>query len=267
VRCRTCGLVRSDPVAEKHLLDSLYAKSSFNYGAEVENLRHTYGRYLERARRHVARAGSLLEVGCGNGFFLEEAHQRGVAEVWGVEPSCAAVAAAPAWLRPRIRCEVMRPGLFSSESFEYVCLFQVFDHFPDPAELVAECFRLLRPGGVVLALNHNISAVTARLLGEMSPIVDIEHTFLYSPATMTRIFSGVGFEVVEAGAAWNSLSLFHLIRLLPLTARPKQVALSLLKRLGVDRWTLRVPLGNLYQIARKPTRPATHQAASVASAA
>jgi len=46
---------------------------------------------------------------------------------------------------------------------------------PNPAALLDACFAALRPGGLVLSSNHNITAVSARLLGERSPIVDIEH--------------------------------------------------------------------------------------------
>ena len=158
VRCLSCGLVRSDPVAETALLNELYAHSAFDYANELNNLKRTYGRYLGRTRRWTSRWESLLEIGCGNGFFLEEALARGLDDVIGVEPSSAAIAAAPAALRPRLVCDVMRPGLFAAERFDVICLFQVFDHIPDPSGLLAECHRILRPGGAVLALNHNVEA-------------------------------------------------------------------------------------------------------------
>src|SRR5262249_49080019 len=102
VRCRSCGLVRSDPIADLRLLNELYARSTFEYRAEVGPLRRTYARYLDRVRRRAVRWESLLEIGCGNGFFLEEAVRHGLSDVRGVEPSRAAVAAAPDWLRPRV---------------------------------------------------------------------------------------------------------------------------------------------------------------------
>ena len=133
VRCNTCELVRSDPVADAQVLAQLYTKSSFDYGEKVANIRRTYGRYLARLK---GPKGALLEVGCGNGFFLEEALDQGYAQVWGVEPSEAAVAQAGPRVKARIRCEVLRPGLFAPESFEVICMFQVFDHLPDPGALL-----------------------------------------------------------------------------------------------------------------------------------
>lgn len=254
VKCRRCGLVRSDPVAPPELLGELYAKSSVTYQDEIADLQRTYGRHLARLDRFGARRDSLLEIGCGSGFFLEQAREQGFRTVRGVEPSREAAGLAAAGIREQIVCDVMRPGLFAPEEFDVVCLFQVFDHVPDPAALLDECWRVLRPGGLVLAINHNVEAVSARLLGERSPIIDIEHTFLYSPATMARIFSDHRFEVRSVGPVYNRYSLHYLTRLLPLPAAVKRPLVGALSRHALGRLRLSVPLGNLYLVAQRPAR-------------
>lgn len=248
VRCDWCGLVRSDPVADARMLAQLYAHSSFDYGEEVTNIRRTYGRYLSHLR---GGKGALLEIGCGNGFFLEEALDQGYAEVWGVEPSESAVSQAGPRVRPHLRCDILRPGLFDPGSFDAICMFQVFDHLPDPAALLPEILRLLKPEGRLLLLNHNIAAWSARLLGERSPIIDIEHTCLYSPATLGYLLERFGFQVERTGAVFNDYSLHYLARLLPLPAGAKQRLLSWLHGHPVGRLCLRVPLGNLWLVARR----------------
>ena len=146
VKCEACGLVRSDPVADPALLARLYHQSAFSYGAETDNLKATYGRYLKKTERYGARKGALLEIGCGNGFFLEEALRLGYESVAGVEPSALAVAEANDRIRPRLIMDVMRPGLFAEGQFDVICAFQVFDHLPDPAAVLDECRRALKPG-------------------------------------------------------------------------------------------------------------------------
>ena len=252
VRSNRSGLVRSDPVADTALINELYAQSSFDYAEEVPRLKKTYGRHLERMCALGCERGSLLEIGCGNGFLLECALELGFREVRGVEPSRKAVNEAKAVLRQCIVCDVMRPGIFEADQFDAICMFHIFDHIPDPNELLLECLRVLKPGGFILALNHNVESWSARLLGEKSPIIDIEHTFLYSPRTMRLIFEANGFGVIEQGCVWNTYSITYLFHLLPMPRRLKEVVLHTLKATVLGRLPLSLPLGNLYLIARKP---------------
>ena len=252
VSCNSCGLVRSDPVASEELLARLYESSSFDYSDEVELIQATYGRALGWLERQVPRRDALLEIGCGNGFFLQQARRQGWKEARGVEPSADAVARAPAELGGAIVQDVMRSGLFAPESFDAVCLFQVLDHIAKPLELLEECLTVLRPGGCVLALNHNIAAWSARLLGERSPIVDVEHTYLYSPATMRAIFTKAGFVDPQVRSVRNTYSLSYLAQLIPLPSSIKPGLLRSLRAGGAGRIKLTVPLGNLCLIARRP---------------
>ncbi len=252
VKCRACGLVRSDPIASAELLAQLYAQSTFTYRDEVVDLRRTYGRYLAKLESCGARKGALLEIGCGNGFFLEEALNQGYKLVHGVEPSREAAEHASPAVRSQIVCGIMKPGLFSPNHFDVICLFQVFDHLSDPGGMLEECLRLLKPGGLILAINHNVEALSARLLGERSPIVDIEHTYLYSPDTMSRIFRDHGFEVRLVGPVFNRYSLYYLSRLLPLPSALKRAALALLERTNIGQLRISVPLGNLRLVGQKP---------------
>lgn len=255
VRCRSCGLVRSDPAAPPNILARLYTDAELTYGEEVANIRATYGRYLDRAVPESDRRGVLLEIGCGNGFALVEALERGWADVRGVEPTVSAVERADPQIRPRIVCDVMKPGLFEHESFDTVCIFQTLDHLPDPGEILDECFRLLRPRGRLLCLNHDVASLSARFLGERSPIVDIEHTYLYSVGTLTQLLAKHGYGVVESGSVRNTYSFRYLLQMAPLSGGVFDRLLDRMGRSRIARIRLTVPLGNLYVVAEKPPGP------------
>jgi SAM-dependent methyltransferase len=252
VACDTCGLVRSDPIADQTLLAELYASSSFDYGLEIESLQLTYARALAWLEESCERRDVLLEIGCGNGFFLQEAQRRGWREVCGVEPSADAVAAAAPELRGVIVQGMMRGGLFAPGSVDAVCMFQVLDHIAEPMEVLEQCRIALRPGGYVLALNHNVRAWSARLLGERSPIIDIEHTYLYSPETMRRLFAKAGFVDSRVRSVSNTYSLAYLAQLIPLPAALKRTLLPRLRASAIGDLRMTVPLGNLCLIARNP---------------
>jgi SAM-dependent methyltransferase len=146
----------------------------------------------------------------------------------------------------------MRPGLFSHEQFEIICLFQVIDHLPEPGVILAECYKLLKPGGLVLVISHNIEAISAKLLKSRSPIIDIEHTYLFSPATLARLLIAPGFQVVNYGSVSNKYTLHYLTRMAPLPRGMKRVLLSLLEATCGSRLRLSLPLGNLYIVGQKP---------------
>lgn len=252
VRCRTCGLVRSDPVVDPGLLAALYREATFDYAAETDALRATYGRYLERVVAYGANRGSYLDVGCGNGFMLEEALRQGFERVRGVEPTEAAVAAASPAVAGEIVVSLLTPGLFEPESFDVVTLFQTLDHLPRPGEVTDEIVALLRPGGFLLCLNHDVRAVSARVLGEHSPIFDIEHTYLYDRATLRQLLEQHGLTVVAEGQVLNRYSLRYVAQLLPLPAGAKRGLLGQLERSRAGRLPVILPLGNLWAAARKP---------------
>jgi SAM-dependent methyltransferase len=251
VRCSTCGLVRSDPVADSRILGQLYGQSGFDYGDEVGNLKLTYGYYLSKLNKYGVEKGSLLEIGCGNGFFLGEALRQGYGKVWGVEPSAKAVARADTKIRPQIICDMMHPGLFGRGQFDVICMFQVLDHIADPVSLLTECYRVLKPGGLVLCLNHNVEAISARILKDRSPIVDIEHTYLYSPDTLLRLFCCRRFKVLHISPVLNIYSPHYVVRLLPLPGMVKGILLKILRTPLFRQIRLPAPLGNFCLVARK----------------
>lgn len=148
----------------------------------------------------------------------------------------------------------MRHGLFTPHSFDALSLFQVFDHLPDPGNVLDEAARILKPGGALLILNHNVEALSARVLGERSPIIDIEHTYLYSPTTLSALLWKHGFMALEKGTVWNRLTIRYLVHLLPLPPRTKEHLLRALDVLHAVNVPVMAPLGNLYVIARSSGR-------------
>ena len=249
VRCSRCGLLRSDPMLDPAAIETLYRSSAFNYGDELEGLCRTYGNALDRIGSMVPSRDGLLDIGCGNGFVLSLALDRGWKEVRGVEPSSDSVARAPSDVRRLITEEMMRPGLFRPGSFDAITLFQVLDHITEPRVFLRECLRLLRPGGVILALNHNASAWSARVLGERSPIVDIEHSYLYSAKTMRSLFVRTGFDVLSVYPVANTYSAAYVLHLVPLPRRLKDFLMPRFRRSRVGQIPLTLRLGNLCLLA------------------
>jgi SAM-dependent methyltransferase len=251
VRCGRCGLLRSDPILTDDELGRLYAGSHFTYAAEAAFTGETYLRYLREALPFVRERRRIMEIGCGSGFFLDRALDEGFAEAWGVEPSVAAVEQASPRVRDRIRVGLYDRATFAPEQFDLICAFQILDHAPDPAGMLRACHEHLKPGGVALFINHDAGALSARLLGELSPIVDVEHTVLFDQNTMRRIFEAAGFRVERVFAVRNTYPLQYWAKMAPLPGPLKSAAQTVLRSSGLGRVPITLKAGNLGAIAVK----------------
>lgn len=93
---------------------------------------------------------------------------------------------------------------FASASFDAILLFHTLTYAARPARAVAECARVLRPGGrlVLLCLDrHRHQAVTAKY-GERHPG--------FSPGTVRRLLGGTGLQVATADVACRESKKPHL---------------------------------------------------------
>jgi len=245
VRCGDCGLVRSDPVLDEAELAQLYAASRLTYQHETGFAGETYAHYLGELLPLAPAKERLLEIGCGSGFFLERALDMGFAEVTGVEPSRDAVEAASPRVRDRIRIDSFRGWLFPESSFDIVCGFQVFDHLANPNEILAACRRILRPGGIILLIHHDAGAWTHRWLGERSPIIDVEHIYLYDRRTMARLLGKNGFEVKRVFPVRNRYPIYYWASMAPLPAGVKRWLIPKLRGAQLGRAPVAWHAGNL----------------------
>ena len=92
---------------------------------------------------------SCLEIGCAEGWFLDEI-KKYVARCQGIEPSKVAQTALDAGHDVKV-------GLFPNvlndgASFDLIIYNDVFEHLPNPIEALRDCEQRLNPGGL-LVLN------------------------------------------------------------------------------------------------------------------
>jgi len=249
VKCNQCGLVRSDPVIDVKNLNELYKEAKFEYENEVENLAETYLLAMNSILKKLPKNAKILEIGCGNGFVLKALMDLGFKNVSGLEPSMDALEKSAPKVKKKIILDVLKEDLFSKDSFDFIFFFQVFDHVPDPNKFLDLCHRILKKDGYILSFNHNIDSISSKILGERSPIIDIEHTFLYSPKTMRKIFKKNKFLIEKVYSPYNILSLKHFFWLFPLPSKIKNLVIQ--SKFAIIDKRIKIRLGNLCLISQK----------------
>jgi SAM-dependent methyltransferase len=250
MKCRVCGLVYSSPIIAEEKMIQLYREMGFIDEMQLHNMRIDYVKQFKAAIGRFENCRSLLEIGCSNGFFLKAARSLGIENVRGVEPSKQSIAHAPDDIRPCIVNDTFHAGLFEPRSFDVVCFFQVFDHIIDPNQLLVDIKRVLRPGGMVIAIHHNIRSLFARCFGPRSPMYDVEHIYLFDLKTSATLFRKHGFEVIKTANIANWYALEYAVKMFPFPHVMKVPLLKVLALLRLQHVAIPMSAGNMISIAR-----------------
>ncbi len=229
----------------------LYKKSTCSYEEQIPFLTKTYFKLYDAIASYLPKNPRILEIGCGNGFFLDKLYQKGIIDVFGVEPAKDMVLRAPTRIRNNITNDIFKKNQFPKNTFDIVCSFHTLDHVTDPNMFVSEVSQVVKRGGSVLFVVHDTNGLSVKLFGEKSPIFDIEHIFLFNKKTLTRLCTNNGFSTTNVFSVVNTYPLSYWIHMSPFPAKLKHPLLQFLhnyKRIDIS---VPIPAGNIAIIARK----------------
>jgi SAM-dependent methyltransferase len=252
VECRSCGMLYANPVLRQETLAEAYEDASFDSGAESQLAAVTYTALLQPHLGALPRRESALDIGAGDGAFVEQLLRLGFTEVLGVEPSKAPIEAAKPCIRARLKCGTFAPEQFAPGSFDLITCFQVIEHVWDPAKIAQDAHGLLRPGGLFFLVAHDRRAFSARVMGTKSPIFDIEHVQLFDRPTGTTLLRNAGFTSIKVSSVRNKYPVDYWLKLFPLPRLVKSAFRWLARISGIGRLLLSLPAGNLAVVGQKP---------------
>lgn len=243
--CKDCDLIYASPVPDLTELHSAYTTAAFDSQIESLYAARTYSSVVQRFLEQLPDRIGSLDIGAGDGAFCRELLSLGFTNVTGLEPSSAPIAAATPEIRNCLRQDMFQPGMFSEQLFSLITCFQTIEHVSEPAELCREAVRLLKPEGALCLVAHNRKAISCKLLGRKSPIFDVEHLQLFSPASLQSLLEKSGLRSVVVRPLYNCYPLAYWTRLFPFPARVKDCLLWTLKTSRLGRIPVSLPAGNL----------------------
>lgn len=251
VQCPSCGLVYADQPPPADELAHAYHQADYDSSEEANDAAAAYISAIRPTLNALAQRRAALEIGSGTGVFLEYLAREGFSELIGVEPSAAAIAAAPAHRRGWLREAIFDEQDFAPDSFDLICCFMTLEHVPFPDLIAASALRLLRPGGAFVTVTHDYHSLVNRLLGQRSPIIDIEHLQLFSGPSIRRLFEGAGYTGVTVKSYSNTYSLRYWLRIAPLPRVMKRGVTHVMSQLKFDRIKLSANVGNQIAVGFK----------------
>jgi SAM-dependent methyltransferase len=246
VECPTCDLVYADPVLDLGGIGAAYDAAAFDSKEEAVYASRTYAALVRSLVPRLAGTAAALDIGTGEGSFLEQLLDLGFGSVRGYEPSAAPLAAAA----PRVR-DLIVHDVFDAEHaatgapYDLITCFMTIEHVPDPAQLCRDAHGLLAPGGALMLVCHDRRAPVNRALGMRSPIIDIEHLQLFSHGSARRLLERTGYAPVEVRRFANRYPLHYWLKLAPLPGRSKRLLVEAARQDRLRSLALSLPVGNL----------------------
>ncbi|HYM17633.1 MAG TPA: class I SAM-dependent methyltransferase [Micropepsaceae bacterium] len=195
--CTECGLLQSLPRAAQ----APRREAAISAGADWGNVRYGKGfrtdacMTMVRALADFERPLSVLDVGSNRGAFARAFLESAPAALLTcVEPD-ERVATSCASLR---RTELMQVRIeetrFPDEAFDIIHSCHTIEHLASPTKTLAEHWRSLKPGGLLVVDVPNTALLGAEdILEEW--FID-KHLFHFSRATLARLIESCGFEIV-----------------------------------------------------------------------
>ena len=252
IDCPTCDLLYANPLPSQEYLTEGYGEAAYDSGVEAHYAAETYAGALSTFIGRLPDRHGALDIGAGDGAFLERLLEQGFDQLVGVEPSRAPIAAARTDIKPFLREGIFKGDDFAPDSFSLVTCFQTLEHLHDPRKMAQEVYHLLKPGGAAFFIGHNRRALSARLLGRKSPIFDIEHLQLFSPQSARYLLEQTGFTNVTLMPVVNRYPLRYWLKLLPLLPiDAKRSLIAIFDRIGAGGLPVSIPCGNLAVVGFK----------------
>lgn len=166
MRCTTCGLCRTDPWIPEEERARYYEPEEQSGAGKASRI----GMYQNRLADRLAKAlggdagKRVLDIGCGQGVFLELMRERGF-DTFGVELGEESARVA----REERGLDVVTGDLFTlqaeQESLDAVVMSHLIEHVADPIAVLRRVRDLLKPGGIALISLPNYRCIELRIFG------------------------------------------------------------------------------------------------------
>jgi len=205
LKCLNCDFVYVNPIPPKGLLEKAYSDEYYEpwLGNQRRKRIKMWESRFKTLNNFSVRKGNLLDIGCGEGLFLEIAKRNGW-HVTGTEISSFAVK----YGREKHGLDIYQGEItdigFPDKVFDVITMWHVLEHTTNPVAVLKEARRILKDDGVFIVavpnLNNFISQWVYRLVkGKKMHLFDPEdrelHLYHFTPKTIRLALEKTGFRI------------------------------------------------------------------------
>lgn len=207
-RCTECSVLLTDPRPKEVEIGAYYDFPKYvSHRDDAPGLinwlyqqarRYTTSqklRLIEKVRKKSGADSTLLDYGCGTGFFLQAAIERGWQAV-GIEVSETARQTAADRVKKRVFEQLNE--LADGATFGVITLWHVLEHIHELNATLGEIIARLAPSGTLIIAVPNPASSDAGQYQEWWAAFDVpRHLYHFPPQAIHRLMQRHGMEVVE----------------------------------------------------------------------
>jgi 2-polyprenyl-3-methyl-5-hydroxy-6-metoxy-1,4-benzoquinol methylase len=200
-QCGECGFRFTNPIPSENEIGKYYESDEYISHSDTKKgitnqLYHLVRNYtlktkLQLVKKHC-NPKTLLDYGCGTGFFLNYCKTQGV-NVKGVEPS----PHAQKYCKDNFGIETVSPENFLQENstFDAITMWHVLEHVHRLNELVVHLSNSLSKNGVLLIAVPNPESLDAKIYKENWAAYDVpRHLYHFSKNNVIQLLQKHNFE-------------------------------------------------------------------------
>ncbi|MBI5328271.1 MAG: class I SAM-dependent methyltransferase [Deltaproteobacteria bacterium] len=195
LKCTGCGVVFDE---SSNLGEGYYENERVTNVDEkkIKPRKRNAKQRVKLIRNVLKKESSLVDIGCGEGLFLQEAKNY-VNAVYGIEPTKSYVA----YAKGKMNLEILQGTLenieYPDDSFDIVTMFHILEHLSLPSQALTKIYSWLKKNGHIVIEVPNIESPTAQCKGLNWELICTEHRFYFSPSSLRYLLEKNHFKIVS----------------------------------------------------------------------
>ena len=199
-RCPQCGLIYISPrpsldeIVDLYRLDDAHLSAEFHISSDFS--KRLYARHHLGIIRSFVKSGTLLEIGAGAGYFLDEARRTGF-NPHGLEFN--PIQADYIRNQLGIPCEEspLHTPIFEGKQFDVVYHCDVISHFFDPISDFKKINELMKDGAFLIFETGNLGEVDQKYFKYFQRFQYPDHLFFFSTGNLVDLLKKTGFDLIK----------------------------------------------------------------------
>lgn len=186
LKCTACGFVFMENIPTEHELTEYYKNYSYSGDYYISPITmHRYNQLLDEFEKYRVK-NRILDIGCGLGYFLEVAKNRGW-DVYGTEFSESAVKICESKGINIFKGQTQN-SRFPDEYFDVVTSFEVLEHLNEFTLELKETHRILSVNGLFYCTTPNFNAFARHILKDNYNVICYpEHLSYFTSSTLKKL--------------------------------------------------------------------------------